>query len=69
MELAIPSQMPPRSSNGVASEAAGALGVVLQRVGTLAIWLVVWLPFYGLPLLVLWLLRHRLAALARPPAR
>ena len=53
------------SPQRVASEAVSALGGVLRVVGTVAIWLAIWLPLYGLPLLAAWLFRRRLGALLR----
>jgi hypothetical protein len=53
------------SSMEVVVEAYDAFMVVVRRLATAAIWLVIWLPLYGLPLLGLWLLRGRLRALAR----
>jgi hypothetical protein len=47
----------------VAGEALRALAGVLRGATTVAIWLAVWLPLYGLPLLALWLFRRRLRAL------
>jgi hypothetical protein len=58
-----PPSAPEWSPATVATEAAGDLAKVLRGLGTLAIWLLVWLPLYGLPLLALWLLRRRLRAL------
>ncbi len=53
------------SPQRVAGEAVGALGGVLRVVGTVAIWLAIWLPLYGLPLLAAWLFRRRLGGLFR----
>ena len=49
----------------VAGDAYDAFMVVVRRLATAAIWLVIWLPLYGLPLLGLWLLRGRRRAPAR----
>jgi hypothetical protein len=49
----------------VAGDAAAALAVVLRSVGTVVIWLAIWLPLYGIPLLALWLFRRRLGAALR----
>jgi hypothetical protein len=58
-----------RTDWGVAgdiSAAYEALLVVVRRLATVAVWLVVWLPLYALPLLVLRRVRGRLrASLAR----
>jgi hypothetical protein len=61
-----PPRAPEWSPATVATEAAADLGKVVRGLTTLAIWLVVWLPLYGLPLLGLWLLRRRLRALLNP---
>jgi hypothetical protein len=50
----------------VAGDALAALGRALRGVSTVAIWLVIWLPLYGLPLVALWLLRGRFRALGGP---
>ena len=55
---------PDWSVGTVAVEALRALATALVGVTTAAIWLLVWLPLYGLPLLALWLLRRRLRARA-----
>jgi hypothetical protein len=60
-----PARAPVWSPEAVVAEAVAPMGKVVQRLATAAIWLVLWLPFYGLPLLVLWLLRGRLRTLAR----
>ncbi len=61
--------LPPRSrewsAQTVAAEAADALGIVLQRLATLGIWLAVWLPLYVLPAMAWLLLRNRRRAPAR----
>jgi hypothetical protein len=49
----------------VAGEAVGALATVLRGLTTAAIWVAIWLPLYGLPLLALWLFRRRVGALVR----
>jgi hypothetical protein len=67
LQLREPATLAPRqrewSPVDVAADALGALSGVLRGVSTVAIWLAVWLPLYGLPLVALWLLRHRLRAL------
>jgi hypothetical protein len=49
----------------VATEAYDAFMLVARRLATVSIWLVIWLPLYGLPLLALWVLRGRLRTQAR----
>ncbi|HEY7064336.1 MAG TPA: DUF4349 domain-containing protein [Chloroflexota bacterium] len=70
LQLREPAALSPRqrewSPVDVAAEAVGALARALRGVGTVAIWLVVWLPLYGVPLAALWLLRGRLQALVGP---
>jgi len=67
LQLREPATLTPRqrewSPVDVAADALGALSGVLRGVSTVAIWLAIWLPFYALPVLALWLLRHRLRAL------
>jgi hypothetical protein len=67
LQLREPATLAPRqrewSPVDVAGDALAALSGVLRGVSTVAIWLAIWLPFYGLPVLALWLLRHRLRAL------
>jgi len=67
LQLREPATLAPRqrewSPVEVAGDALGSLSGALRGVSTVAIWLAVWLPFYGLPVLALWLLRHRVRAL------
>ncbi len=71
LQLREPAGLSPRqrewSPQDVAADALAALAWALRGVGTVAIWLVVWLPLYGVPLVALWLLRGRLRAVR--PAR
>jgi hypothetical protein len=70
LQLREPASVAPRhrewSPLDVAADAVGALAGIGRGLTTAAIWLVVWLPVYGVPLLVLWLLRGRLRALLGP---
>jgi hypothetical protein len=70
LQIREPSALPARqrewSPLEVAGDALGALGRALRGVTTAAIWLVVWLPLYGVPLAALWLLRGRLRAPGGP---
>ncbi|HZS03185.1 MAG TPA: DUF4349 domain-containing protein [Chloroflexota bacterium] len=70
LQLREPAGLSPRqrewSPQDVAADALAALAWALRGVGTVAIWLVVWLPLYGVPLVALWLLRGRLRALRDP---
>jgi hypothetical protein len=57
-----------RTDWGLAGDVSAAyetLLVVARRLATVVVWLVVWLPLYGLPFLALRLLRRRLRALPR----
>jgi hypothetical protein len=70
LQLREPAALSPRqrewSPVEVAADALAALTRALRGVSTVAIWLVVWLPLYGVPLVALWLLRGRLRALRGP---
>jgi hypothetical protein len=47
----------------VAGEAFAGLAVVFRGLTTIAIWVLIWLLLYGIPLLALWLLRGRMRTL------
>ena len=63
VQLREASVLPPRprewSALEVAGDATEALGVVTRRLVTVGIWLAVWLPLYGVPLLALLLWRSQ----------
>jgi uncharacterized protein DUF4349 len=56
------------SPGDTVGEALRALVQAFRGLATLAIWLVVWLPVWGVPLLVLWLLRRYWWPTRRPAA-